>query len=70
MKVKVIWRNNNPFADLNNMSRSSEAELPDEMDYGTITDFAREATPAGFHLRSIELSGKVKQYDRHGNEIQ
>lgn len=70
MKVKVTWINNNPFVfDLRNMSRCSEAELPNDMDYGTITEFAREATPEGFHLRSIDVSGKVTQYDYHGNEI-
>lgn len=69
MKVKVTWRNNNPFADLEHMVKSSEAELTDDMDYGTITEFAREATPEGFHLRSIDISGKVTQYDHHGNEM-
>lgn len=69
MKVKVTWRNNNPFADLEHMAKSSEAELLDDMDYGKITEFAREATPEGFHLRSIDISGKVTQYDYHGNEM-
>lgn len=70
MKVKVTWVNNNPFVlDLRNMSRCSEADLPDDIDHGTITEFAREATPEGFHLRSIDVSGKVTQYDYHGNEI-
>ncbi len=71
MKVKVTWVNNNPFVlDFRNLSRCSEAELPDDMDYGTIADFAREATPEGFHLRSIDISGKVTQYDYSGNKIQ
>lgn len=52
MKVKVTWVNNNPFVlDLRNMSRCSEADVPAEMNYDTIEDFAREATPQGFHLR-------------------
>lgn len=42
MKVKVTWANNNPFVvDIRNLSRYSEAELPDDMDYGTIEEFAR-----------------------------
>lgn len=71
MKVKVTWVNNNPFVfDLRNMSRYSEAEIPDDMDYGTITDYAREATPEGFHLRSIDIAGKITQYDYNGNKVQ
>lgn len=71
MKVKVMWINNNPFVyDLRNMSRCSEAEVPDEMTYGTIVDFAREATPEGFHLRLIDIEGKVSQYDYNGNKVQ
>ncbi len=71
MKVKVTWINNNPFVyDLRNMSRCSEAEVPDEMPYGTIEDFAREATPEGFHLRLIDIEGKVSQYDYNGNKVQ
>nr|WP_302830060.1 hypothetical protein [uncultured Bacteroides sp.] len=70
MKVKVTWANNNPFVvDIRNLSRYSEAELPDDMDYGTIEEFAREATPEGFHLRSIDISGKVSQYDYNGNKL-
>lgn len=60
MKVKVTWVNNNPFVlDFRNMSRCSEADVPAEMNYDTIEDFAREATPQGFHLRSIDVEGKV-----------
>ena len=56
MKVKVTWVNNNPFVlDLRNMSRCSEADVPAEMNYDTIEDFAREAAPQGFHLRSIDV---------------
>ena len=43
MKVKVTWVSNNPFVlDLRNMSRCSEADVPAEMNYDTIEDFARE----------------------------
>lgn len=71
MKVKVTWININPFVyDLRNMTRISEAEVPDEMSYGIIADFAREATPEGFRLRSIDIEGKVSQYDYNGNKIQ
>lgn len=71
MKVKVTWINNNPFVyDLRNMSRCSEAEVADEMPYGTIEDFAREATPEDFHLRLIDIEGKVSQYDYNGNKVQ
>ncbi len=68
MKVKVTWVSNNPFVlDLRNMSRCSEADVPAEMNYDTIEDFAREATPQGFHLRSIDVEGKVVQYDYNGH---
>lgn len=70
MKVKVTWNNNNPFVlDIRNLSRMAEANLPDEMDYKTITNYAREATPAGFHLRSIDIEGKVTQFDYNGNKL-
>ncbi len=71
MKVKVTWVSNNPFVlDLRNMSRCSEADVPAEMNYDTIEDFAREATPQGFHLRSIDVEGKVVQYDYNGHKLQ
>ncbi|MCM0236706.1 hypothetical protein J8L13_04680 [Bacteroides fragilis] len=71
MKVKVTWVNNNPFVyDLKNMPRISEAEVPNDIPCDTIEDFAREATPEGFHLRSIDIEGKVSQYDYNGNKIQ
>lgn len=70
MKVKVTWVNNNPFVlDLRNMSRCSEADVPAEMNYDTIEDFAREATPQGFHLRSIDVEGKVVQYDYNCHKL-
>ena len=70
MKVKVTWVSNNPFVlDLRNMSRCSEADVPAEMNYDTIEDFAREATPQGFHLRSIDVEGKVVQYDYNGHKL-
>lgn len=70
MRVKVIWENNNPFVlDLRNMTRCSIADVIDEMDYGTIENFAREATPQGFHLRSIDIEGKMVQYDYNGHKI-
>lgn len=54
MKVKVTWVNNNPFVlDLRNMLRCSEADVPAEMNYDTIEDFAREATPQGLSLIHI-----------------
>lgn len=70
MKVKVTWINNNPFVlDIRDLSRVVKAEVPDEMTYGTIEDFAREATPEGFHLQLIDVDGKVSQYDYNGNKV-
>ena len=61
MKVKVTWVSNNPFVlDLRNMSRCSEADVPAEMNYDTIEDFAREATPQGFHLTITAINCKVR----------
>lgn len=69
MKVKVTWRNNNPFAPIECMGRVSEAELNDGTDFKTIEEFAREATPDRYHLHEIDMDGKVFGYDYHGNKI-
>jgi len=71
MKVKVTWINNNPFVyNWQDMGCCSEADIPENMDYKTIEEFAKEATPQGFHLRSIDVAGRVYQYDYNGNKIQ
>ncbi len=71
MKVKVTWINNNPFVyNWQDMGRCSEADIPEDMDYKTIEEFAKEATPQGFHLKSIDVAGKIHQYDYNGNKIQ
>lgn len=70
-RVKVTWRNKNPFVyDIRYMMMSSEAYVPGDMDFKTIEDFAREATPEGFCLKSIDEAGKIYQYDYNGDKVQ
>lgn len=68
MKVKVTWKSNNPFAPLEFSGKVSEAELPDEMMFSTIEEFAREATPYQYHLHQIDMPGEAVQYDYQGNK--
>ena len=70
MKVKVRWRNKNPFADMNNLTRVSDAEISDNTEYNQIEKFAKEATPVGFFLINIELPNKTYQYDSNGNIVE
>ena len=71
MKVKVTWINNNPFVyNQQDMKRCSETEIHENMDYKNIEEFAKEAAPLGFHLKSIDVAGKVYQYDYNGNKVQ
>ena len=53
MKVKATWKNKNPFADLEHLSRSSVAEVPDETPIEKLKQYAIEATPEGYFLKSI-----------------
>lgn len=68
-KVKVIWVIKNPFVRYLGMERSSEAYVPADMDFEMIEEFAREATPEGFRLKSIDVIGEVTQYDYNGDRL-
>lgn len=63
MKVKVTWRNKNPFTpNIANLGRISEAELPDDIAFEDIEKFAVEATPVGFFLKYIQLPDYIMEY--------
>jgi hypothetical protein len=64
MKVKVTWRNKNPFTpQIENLGRFSEADLPEETTFEEIEAFAIEATPHGFFLKSIGMPGYIMEYE-------
>ncbi|MDL2243726.1 hypothetical protein LJB84_02665 [Bacteroidales bacterium OttesenSCG-928-J19] len=64
MKVKVTWRNKNPFTPrIENLGRVSEAELPDETTFEEIEEFAIDATPEGFFLKYIGLPDYIMEYE-------
>ena len=69
-RVKVIWVNKNPFVHDLGLVRSSEASVPVEMDFKMIEEFAREATPEGFRIESIDVISEVTQYDYNGDKVQ
>ena len=71
MKVILTLLINYPFvSNQQDMKRCSETEIPENMDYKNIEEFAKEAAPLGFHLKSIDVAGKVYQYDYNGNKVQ
>lgn len=69
MKVKVIWRNNNPFCpNIEDMGRKSEADVG-SMTMEQIEEYAKEATPLNFHLAEIDTPDRTYFYDMNGNRI-
>lgn len=69
MKVKVTWRNKNPFAPIELLGRVSEAELPESTAFTTVENFANEATPDGYRLNKIEMADRVYLYGIDGKLI-
>lgn len=69
MKVKVTWRNLNPFAAIERLGRVSEGELTDDTTYEQIEKFAKEATPKGYFLKQIDTPTLVVNYNRKGEII-
>ena len=70
MRAKVTWRCNNPFVDLDNMAKSSVAEIEDNTAFDTIEGFAIEATPENYHLHKIETPDQTQEYTRQGERKQ
>ena len=67
MKVKVKWYNKNPFVpNLRDLTRVSEADVPDDMSFEKIEAFAKEATPEGFFLNEIHLPDATYRYTFQG----
>ena len=63
MKVKVTWRNKNPFSPrIENLGRVSEADLPEETTFEDIEEFAIEATPNGYFLKEIDMPDYTMSY--------
>lgn len=56
MKVKVTWRADNPFIAAEKRDMVRTADLPEKKLDNTdqIEEWAREATPEGFHLHTID----------------
>lgn len=52
---------------MNNLTRVSEAELPNNTDYKQIESWAKEATPDGFFLCEVNLPDQKWEYDIYGN---
>lgn len=69
MKVKVTWRNKNPFAPIEQLGRISEGELTDDTTFEIIKQFADEATPPGYFLKEIATPTKVVTYNYKGEII-
>ena len=69
MKVKVTWRNKNPFADIEKLGRVSEGELTDDTTFEEIKQFADEATPVGYFLREISTPSQNVKYNYKGEII-
>ena len=69
MKVKVTWRNRNPFAPIERLGRVSEGELTDDTTFETIKQFADEATPEGYFLKSILTPNQEVTYNYRGEII-
>lgn len=70
MKVKVTWRNKNPFTPrIENLGRFSEANVDDDMKFDDIEEFAKEATPEGFFLKQIEYGDKTAEYSINGQKL-
>ena len=70
MKVKVTWRNSNPFAPIEQLGRVSEGELTDDTTFEVIKQFAEEATPKGYFLKRIETPTVDVEYGYMGNVIE
>jgi hypothetical protein len=63
MKVKVTWRNKNPFTPLiEHLDRVSEAELPEKTSFEDIEAFAIGATPDGYFLFEIDMPEYTVKY--------
>ena len=70
MKVKVTWRNKNPFCELERLGRVSEGELTDDTTFEVIKQFADEATPEGYFLKQIVTPTQSVTYDFKGLVIE
>jgi hypothetical protein len=63
MKVKVTWRNKNPFTPrIENLGKIAEAELPEDITFEDIEQYAIEATPDGFFLKFIGMPDYIMEY--------
>jgi hypothetical protein len=63
MKVKVTWRNKNPFTPrIEDLGRISEAELPGDITFEDVEQFAIQATPGGFFLKKIDMPDYTIEY--------
>ncbi|NDV96474.1 hypothetical protein D0T84_16355 [Dysgonomonas sp. 521] len=70
MKAKVTWRNKNPFCPRwEDLGRVSEAEIADDMEIETIIRYAKEATPDGFWLHTIETPYHTVTYNYNGDLV-
>lgn len=70
MKVKVTWRNKNPFCPrLEDLTKVSEAELADDTPFDQIEYWANEATPQGFWLCQITTPSGTTSYTPQGEVI-
>ncbi len=55
----------NPFADIGNLSRSSTANIPDDVPVRTIVEWAKDAIPYGYFLKSITCDGSPLRVYKH-----
>lgn len=71
MKVKVTWRANNPFIapDKRDVIRTAEISSAQLQDVDRVEEWAREATPEGFHLHCIDCDMWRTEYDDEAKRI-
>ena len=71
MKVKVTWRANNPFIapDKRDVIRTAEVSTDKLNDVDRVEEWAREATPEGFHLHQIDCNMWRMEYDDEAKRI-